>query len=257
MRITVLIENTCNIDSLQAQHGLSLFIEHSGGKILFDMGQNDLFLENAKSLGVDVSSANVAIVSHGHYDHGGGLKTFLESNSKAPIYVSPTAFGDYYNKAYKYIGLDQELAQNPRLKVVNEPTKLWDGATIYPAPCASSEGSTGLYEKVGEEFIQDTFCHEQYLLLEENGKKFLISGCSHRGITKILDEFKPDVFVGGMHLSHWKLGDELKSLANRLLDSGIEIYTGHCTGVEQHCYMCENGRNQKHFHCGEMFAVQT
>lgn len=256
MRVTVLVENTCNTNSLEAQHGLSLFIEHSGKTILFDMGQDDLFLRNAQSLGRDLFSVDLAIISHGHYDHGGGLEAFFKANSKAPVHISSTAFKSYHNKNYKYIGLDQSLAQNPRLRIVNEPTKLWEGATIYPAPCESALCSTNLYAKKNDQFVLDTFSHEQYLILEENNKRILLSGCSHRGITTILDEFKPEIFIGGMHLSHWDLGDDLKTLANTLKDSGIKLYTCHCTGVDQTKYMADAGVDVKYISCGTSILVE-
>ena len=77
MRIISLVENTSVNDAIKAEHGLSLYIESKNYKILFDMGQTDLFLKNAKRLGVDLSQVDIAILSHGHYDHGGGLEEFL------------------------------------------------------------------------------------------------------------------------------------------------------------------------------------
>ena len=84
MKLTTLIENTTLSPALTAEHGLSLYIETRGHKILFDMGQSPAFAENAETLGVDLSEIDLAILSHGHYDHGGGLATFLELNSTAP-----------------------------------------------------------------------------------------------------------------------------------------------------------------------------
>ena len=92
MRITVLLENTPSSDSVTAEHGLRLFIETENAKILFDMGQTDAFANNARVLGIDLSSADLAVLSHGHYDHGGGLTKFLELNRTAPVYLSPHAF---------------------------------------------------------------------------------------------------------------------------------------------------------------------
>jgi 7,8-dihydropterin-6-yl-methyl-4-(beta-D-ribofuranosyl)aminobenzene 5'-phosphate synthase len=83
MKISVLCENTTKKENILSEHGLSLFIETEKHKILFDMGQSDAFLKNAKTLGIDLSTVDIAILSHGHYDHGGGLRAFLEYNEKA------------------------------------------------------------------------------------------------------------------------------------------------------------------------------
>ena len=94
MKLTVLTENTSRY-GLPAEHGLSLYIEANGRKMLFDMGQTGLFAENAQALGIDLSLVEFAVISHGHYDHGGGLKRFLEMNSKAPVYISSRAVGGH------------------------------------------------------------------------------------------------------------------------------------------------------------------
>ena len=79
------------------------------------MGQSDACIQNAQILGVDLSKVDIAVLSHGHYDHGGGLEAFLQINQKAPVYIHETAFGAYYNGTEKYIGLNLSLLGNPRL----------------------------------------------------------------------------------------------------------------------------------------------
>ena len=108
MKITALIENT-SARGLPTEHGLSLFVETAEHKFLFDMGQTDLFARNAETLGVDLSKVDFAVLSHGHYDHGGGLNTFLALNDHAPVYMSRYAFEPHYNGTEKNIGLDQGL----------------------------------------------------------------------------------------------------------------------------------------------------
>lgn len=92
LKIVGLVENTTESPNLKYKHGLSLYIETERHRILFDMGPNDLFLENARKLGVDIASIDIAVISHGHVDHCGGLKSFLKGNSTARIYT-PTGFG--------------------------------------------------------------------------------------------------------------------------------------------------------------------
>ena len=92
MKIYCLVENTKFCDHFECEHGLSFLIDTGYHKILFDMGQSDAYIRNAEKLGLDLSEVDIAIISHGHYDHGGGLKAFLEINKTAPVYVSKYAF---------------------------------------------------------------------------------------------------------------------------------------------------------------------
>ena len=131
MKITSLVENTSKCENIESEHGLSLYIEANGWKILFDMGQTDLFSKNAKKLDIDLAEVDIAILSHGHYDHGGGLAKFMEINRKAPIYMHEKAFGAHYNGTEKYIGLDTSLINNPRIIYMHDPRKIDEGLTLY------------------------------------------------------------------------------------------------------------------------------
>ena len=89
-------------------------------------------------------------------------------------------------------------------------------------------------------FIDEDFVHEQYLLIEENNsnkKKILISGCSHKGIINIQNWFNPDVLIGGFHFMKIPIEadglTELKNYSKILSDTKTNFYTCHCTGVEQ------------------------
>ena len=98
-------------------------------------------------------------------------------------------------------------------------------------------GSFGLNMKKGNEFLPDDFRHEHYLLIEEDGRKILISGCSHKGVLNIANWFKPDVLIGGFHFSKLSLDDTLKDYAEYLDSYNREFYTCHCTGTEQYGFM--------------------
>lgn len=240
MKITVLAENTCRSGELEAEHGLSLYIETDRHKILFDTGQSDLFIRNAKKLGIDLSEVNFVILSHGHCDHGGGLKHFFEINEKAPVYLSRHAFGEYYNGTEKYIGLDTELESSNRIIFVDDLLRLYGYMELHS--CNNEEkvhdlGSFGLTMKCGKEFIDDTFRHEQYLLIREGEKTVIISGCSHKGILNIASWFDADVIVGGFHFSKLPLDDTLISYAKQLDSYKAQFYTCHCTGMEQFEFM--------------------
>ena len=119
MKITSLVDNISHRAGIAAEHGLSLYIEAAGHTILFDMGQGTLFAENARALGCDLTAVDLAVISHGHYDHGGGLRTFLKENAGAPIYLSRHAFEPHYNAEGKDISLDRNLLNEPRLRFVD------------------------------------------------------------------------------------------------------------------------------------------
>ena len=257
MRVTALTENTTEI-GLRTEHGLSLYIETDDKKILFDSGQTELFAENAGHLGIDLSSVDMMILSHGHYDHGGGLKKFIEINKKAPIYMSRYAFEPHYNGTEKYIGLDSSLENSERIIFTDEITKISDKLTLYS--CNDREkmtdlGSFGLNMLENGRLVPDDFRHEQYLLINENGKNVLISGCSHKGIMNITEWFKPDVLIGGFHFSKLALDKTLENYAETLDKYNTNFYTCHCTGVEQYQYMMQYMHRLHYLSTGKTIEV--
>ena len=239
MKITALTENTSEND-LECEHGLSLFIETERHTVLFDMGQSELFAVNAEKLGLDLKKVDIAVLSHGHYDHGGGLRKFLDINDRAKVYMSRYAFEPHYNGTEKYIGLDVGLKNRSQFVYTDGVTEIDDGLTLHSCNARRKVvdlGSFGLNGMENGEFVPDDFRHEQYLLIEEDGKRVLISGCSHKGIVNIEEWFKPDVLVGGFHLSKLEPGNTLKSIAERLNSYNTSYFTCHCTGEAQYRYM--------------------
>jgi len=229
------VENTACRENLEAEHGLSLYLETDRHRILFDAGQSGAFAQNAEKLGIDLSRVDVAVLSHGHYDHGGGLPRFLEINKTAPVWMNPHAFEPHYNAADKYIGLAETLEGNPRIRYSQEIQPIGQRLTLYSSiPCPRGIQPFGLTVWQKNALVPEDFRHEQYLLIEEGGKRILISGCSHRGILNIMAHFRPDVLIGGFHFM--KLAPEspeLEAAAAELLRYPCTYYTGHCTGEEQ------------------------
>lgn len=238
MKLTVLAENTACREDMIAQHGLSLYLETADQRILFDMGQDTAFIRNAQTLGIDLSKVDLAVISHGHYDHGGGLAEFLKINPTAPVYIHPQAFGAYYNGTEKYIGLDVALKDHPRLVFTGAVTELSDGLRLMDCnDLGWAFDSWGLNRKTGDQFTPDPFLHEQYLQITEGKKRYLISGCSHKGIENIVSCFHPDVLVGGFHLSKQEDEQVLLRIGKTLLSGQTVYYTGHCTGSRQGLFL--------------------
>lgn len=253
IKVTVLAENTAQNASFACEHGLCLHIETKQHKILFDSGQTTIFSNNAVLLGVDLSKVDIAVLSHGHYDHGGGLETFLGINPTAPLYINKNAFGKFYNGTEKNIGLSETLQSN-RIVLTGDKLELDDELTL--CTCNDKEtvypiDSAGLKVKTNNSFENDMFIHEHYLIINDSGRKIVVSGCSHKGVLNIMNWLKPDVFIGGFHFMKQKIDDN----GNVVLDEAAKVlnsystiyYTCHCTGVDQYAYMKEKMNGKLHY----------
>jgi 7,8-dihydropterin-6-yl-methyl-4-(beta-D-ribofuranosyl)aminobenzene 5'-phosphate synthase len=250
MRITVLVENSSYSPELRAEHGLSLFVETEQTKLLFDMGRTDLLLQNAERLGVKIDQVDLAVVSHGHHDHGGGLGAFLAENKKANVYVHARAFERHLS--LKQGGVLGEIGLNPLLRsskqiiFVGERAEIAPGMTLFSGVnerTLFSRCNDTLYMVKDDAVVADDFMHEQNLIIAENGKLVLFAGCAHCGIVNILRRAEEiagrrmDAVFGGFHLHSPSLKkseppERIRAVGEALASSGASFYTGHCTGEE-------------------------
>ena len=241
MRLTVLTENTVCNNALIPEHGVSFYIETASHRILFDMGQSELLVSHAAKLGVDLGSVDVAVLSHGHYDHGGGLSAFLRVNQTAPVYLSEHAFAPHYRADGSYIGLDTALATHPQLRLVGEHLRLDEELELFSCNERKRAFATDMAGLFMAEMQPEDFRHEQYLLIREGERRVLVSGCSHKGILNIVEWFAPDVLVGGLHLNKHETNGAssaaLDEIAARLSLGGTTYYTCHCTGLPQYDFL--------------------
>lgn len=260
IKVISLVENTSKIDNITPQHGLSLYIEALGHKILFDMGQDDLFLINAQKLGVDIKDINIAVISHGHYDHGGGLKSFLSVNSKAKVYINHRAFYKYYN-GEKYIGLDplNTYTDRNRLVLTDDMTVIDNGLELYTHNDKEKKYTqeySGLSKLVGSKLVPDDFLHEQCLCIQDDECKVVFSGCSHKGILNIADWSKADAIVGGFHFSKLPCDDTLAYYGQALLKYDAKFITCHCTGEAQYEFLKKHMKDRlSYLSCGQTLKL--
>ena len=271
MRIVCLVENTGGAAKCPAEHGLSLYIEADGRRILMDAGASPLIAANADRLGIDLSSVDLAVLSHGHYDHGGGLPAFSKSNHSAPIYVQSSAFGDFYSdhglkEGLVYIGLPDPVRGLPRLRLIDGSLEIDRSISVFsgisgarPFPSANRT----LKMKTGDALRNDDFRHEQCLVVRENGVTALFSGCAHHGIMNVLSRYselyggEPDYVFSGFHMK--KRGGYTVEDVREVIDTASELkrmhtcfYTGHCTGRGPYAVMREIMGSRLHYmHCGD------
>jgi 7,8-dihydropterin-6-yl-methyl-4-(beta-D-ribofuranosyl)aminobenzene 5'-phosphate synthase len=256
MKITTLIENRpSRTDSrLVAEWGLSLHIRFNEYEILFDTGASGAFAKNADHLGVSVSSIDAAVLSHHHYDHGGGFRRFLELNARAQVYLGEApkgaCFGRICGVLKKYAGLDKTLMPDyrDRFVTVREPAEILPNVFLLPhLLCNHTKPAGNKYLFLEKDHVcaPDDFTHEIVMAIRENGKLAIFTGCAHNGILNMVDTvaaaFKNvpiKAVIGGFHFAGLPLFDfmaesktEVQRTARLLLEYPVDLtYTGHCTG---------------------------
>ncbi len=254
MKIKALIENKSNNSKYKAEHGLSIYIDTGSAKILVDTGDSGAFIDNAKEMGVKIEDVDLVIASHSHHDHTGGLLKFLERNQRAKLYISKNANQKVFFRAalcFKGdVSTPQEVFTNfaQRITFVDNYMKIDENVSIisgfeqkYLLP-KTNDRLLALKNKV---YVKDNFNHEVAIVIINNGKLIIISGCSHNGVDNMIEEvmkhfpgYPIQIVIGGFHLMSFVLpkylGEKKKNiveLGERLLKYNIEkTYTCHCTG---------------------------
>ena len=256
LKVTSLIENCESPEhpELQAEFGLSLHVEHQGTRILFDTGSTGAFTENARDLGIDLEDVDLAVLSHHHFDHGGGLERFFELNDRARVHLRDGPRVDRYFRFLgvikRPIGIDLDVLDRfaHRIEYVEGMRTiaphvhlLTAVGSAYPRP----RGNRLLFMDSAGALVPDPFDHELLMVVQEDDGLVVFSGCSHRGILNLVDAARaqfPDVPVkavfGGFHLiglpffnSMAASRSEVRAIGRTVMEKvDGTIYSGHCTG---------------------------
>jgi 7,8-dihydropterin-6-yl-methyl-4-(beta-D-ribofuranosyl)aminobenzene 5'-phosphate synthase len=268
--ITILVENTVCEQGLAAEHGWAVWIEYGTYKVLFDTGQSSLLIKNAEHLGVDITKTDTIVLSHGHYDHTGGLKSVLEIAAKPKVIIHPDGFNEKYTcppgGIKRKIGISEldeaavrELARE--LIYNKKPLEIYPGlwATGEIPRCTEYEDVGGSFYLDGNRHKKDPLLDDQALFIETTKGLVVFFGCVHVGVINTLRYIreltgnkKIHVVLGGMHLlnaSEKRMGETIKVFRDMNIDY---IGPGHCSGqvasammwraFQKKCISCAAGK---------------
>ena len=242
VKVTTLVDNCVKGRGILAEHGLSMLFETQGSLLLFDTGASNLFLENAKTLNKNIGDIDYLILSHGHSDHTGGIKAFLNANTKAKVICKTSILTPKYRGTRENGICDIEEIESSRFIFIDKLTELTKGFFVMPDIDILNNKDTHFsnFEIMTKEGrIPDKFEDELAIVIEHENKISIFSACSHRGITNIISSVRKDFpyqklnyLVGGFHLVDSPIDDTL--YISDFLKNDTPDYIGvcHCTGVE-------------------------
>ena len=272
LKITVVVDNTAS-GNLIAEHGLAYYIEFDGKRIFFDAGQGNVIEHNCEKLNIDPLRANAFVISHGHYDHTGGIKYLSEHFSdNVKVYIHPAAFGKKYaNDAgnFKYIGISPENKKwiknknAHRLFISKQPTEVFKNVwTTGEIPRVNK------IEKVSKRFClnkditkHDSLPDDQSMFFYTKNGIVVLLGCCHSGIGNTLEHIskltgKKKIFavIGGMHLRN-STKKRLDFTAEILNKFKVKLFAPcHCTGQESAAFLyCKNSKIFLQCYAGKSF----
>ncbi len=271
VKITVLVDNCVFMPDLKAEHGLSFVIEKDGKKILFDCGQSDLLMENAKILRMGLCDVDAIVLSHGHFDHTGGLFELLKVVHKnIKIYAHPSIFEKKYKideegrKSYIGIPYKKEIYEECGADFIlsSESQKIEEGIFTtgqIPRLTDFEFVEDYFFKKENDVYVNDMILDDNSLIIDDPDGLIVITGCAHSGIVNILEKActlmgkkKISLFMGGMHMQHKDQSMKKKSVQSIKRFDIAQIVTAHCSGpaffyelqadISCHCSLSEVGK---------------
>lgn len=243
-RITTLAENSVYGKGLQGEHGLSLLVETPDHKVLFDTGSSDLFLRNARLMGINLSDVDYVVLSHGHRDHTGGLHAFLKMNSKAKVVCKKEIFRRKFKEERENGVLHPEALDRSRFWLVDTSIEIVPGIFVLPKIEIADTNDTHFehfFTEIDGKRHPDTFEDELALVLREEKEVSILSACSHRGITNMIRSLK-EVFpaltlklvLGGFHIHNAEV-DKFNVISAYLgKEAPQRLGVCHCTGIDKY-----------------------
>lgn len=246
--LLVIVDNSSSSDSLIREHGLAILIQAGDQRVLFDTGSSaDVLCHNAKSLNVDLSALTAVVLSHGHYDHTGGLGAVVSARPGVDIYANPQAFTrrwrDRPGESLKDIScphsLDRLCEGGAVFHAVNAPEVVADWL-VLSGPIGGPHASRQAFvARKGDELVVDTFEDELFGLLKGSGGWVVLTGCCHRGLRNTLRAAKfmahgerIAAVVGGLHLVEADDADLDETTQLLRAFDEPDLYVCHCTGEQ-------------------------
>ncbi len=253
--VTVVVENA-ERNGFACEHGLAFWIQTPDGNILFDTGQGNALIPNAAAMGIDLSTANYIVLSHGHFDHSGALDQVLEINTSAMLVHHPDIFRQRFsipeNEAPRYIGMQPNVCT-----AIHKlpPQRIFSSvASLELLPGVGTTGEiprANSYEDVGGPFFldedrtqPDTVPDDQSLWFKTDQGLVIISGCAHAGIVntvhqarRVTGEHRILGLIGGFHL-HSASSHRMRETAKALTDWNVSfVHPCHCSGQNATDYL--------------------
>ncbi|MBN2428207.1 MAG: MBL fold metallo-hydrolase [Deltaproteobacteria bacterium] len=273
VKITTLIENSPGEHhALKTEHGLSFCIEKDGHCILFDTGQSGAFIDNAEQLRIDLSALEHVILSHGHYDHSGGLRALTELTTSFQLSMGRGFFEEKYgfrNNAYEYLGnnFDEKYLKEKLIPYhfVHQPlSEIIPGVyvvTDFPRVHRDEVINQRFRVRRGNTFLPDPFDDEVLLAIDTSQGLVVLLGCSHPGMKNMLDAvvklLKRPIYgvLGGTHLVEASEASLAESL-DYLGDEKFKVVgVSHCTGQSAMERMATSNNNYFHNRTGSSLFI--
>lgn len=249
IRIQIIVDNTAP-EGLYGEHGFSVWIEAGRERILFDTGKGEAVIPNSNALGIDLSTTTILVLSHGHYDHTGGIAEALAFASAARVVLHPGVFTDRWSIRTGVPKPAMMPAESQKALVALPPERVI--RTGEPSMISEGIGVTGTvprlngFEDPGGPFYLDTegripdpIEDDMSLWIETAEGLVVVAGCCHSGIVNTLDhiigltgERRIATILGGFHLfaaSPERLERTIEGLGSHDIGRMIPC---HCTGSE-------------------------